>query len=231
MRTCCASVAGPGNRARGVAKQDAAMVRRLASGLLLVVCDGLGSRSESANGARQACCAVKAAFTASPPPRDNALCESVHSNWVRRVTAESAEAAATTCLFSYVEAGGNATVAQLGDGVILCRSQGRFTNLTPERSGFSNQTLALSGVFTAGEWLVHRCALTEPGDGIIMMTDGISEDIDHGRLEEFFEEIRNQTFSRRSPAMGRWLTQQLHEWPTPGHSDDKSIAAVFWENE
>lgn len=230
MRTCCASVAGPGNRARGMAKQDAAMVRRLASGVLLVVCDGLGSRFQSANGARQACCAVRAVFAASAPPCDNVLCESVHRHWVERVTAESAEAAATTCLFSYVEAGGNATVGQLGDGMILCRSRGRFTNLTPERSGFSNQTLALSGDFTAGEWLVHRCVLAEPGDGIVIMTDGISEDIDHGRLEEFFEDVRNETFSRRSRAMGRWLTHQLHEWPTLGHSDDKSIAAVFWEN-
>ena len=211
-----------------MSKQDAAMVRRISSGILIAVCDGLGSRPKSDFGAQQACRAVRDVFDGtSPIPVGYTLCESIQTAWLHRVRFETAEATATTCLFAHVNAAGNATVVQLGDGLILCRSRGKFINVTPERRGFSNQTLALSDDFDPREWVIHNCELVAPGDGIVMMTDGISEDIDHERLEAFFEEIRIQALNKNNKAMRRWLTQQLHDWPTPGHSDDKSIAAFF----
>lgn len=205
------------------------MVRRISSGVLIAVCDGLGSRPKSDLGAQQACRAVRDVFDGiRPAPDGYTLCASVQTAWLQRVRLETAEATATTCLFAHVSAAGKATIAQLGDGLVLCRSRGLFINVTPERRGFSNQTLALSDDFDPTEWVIHNYDLAAPGDGIVMMTDGLSEDIDHERLEDFFEEIRIQTFNKKTKTMRRWLTQQLHDWPTPGHSDDKSIAAFFW---
>lgn len=227
-KVCYASVAGPANRELGVNKQDATMIRKMPSGVLLVVCDGLGSRPKSELGARQACCAAKdsAAYLGTAINAHN-LCESVHSNWLQLIAPETADDAATTCLLAHVSTEGNVILAQLGDGLILCRSNGRFTNITPERRLFSDQTFALSTKFNFSDWVVHESTLVEPGDGVVMMTDGISEDIDHNRLDAFFEEIRFQTFKMKTIQMRRWLTQQLNEWPTPGHSDDKSLAALF----
>lgn len=231
---CYASVAGPANRERGLKKQDAAMVRRTASGVLIVVCDGLGSRSKSDFGALQACRAVREAAAGMNPVSDGyTFCQSVHSKWLEMIAPVATEDAATTCLLAHVNSAGKAFLAQLGDGLILCRSNGKFVNVTPERHGFSDQTFALSEDYNFKEWVIHECELVIPDDGIVLMSDGISEDLDHERLEEFFEEIRMQTFKRKSSPMRRWLTQQLHEWPTPGHSDDKSIAAFFrgWGND
>lgn len=228
MITFAASVAGPANKEQGISKQDSAMLRFTPLGPLLVVCDGLGSRPKSGIGAQKACLAVLDTLICVEQEFNYySLCETIFKKWINRIHPENADLSSTTCLLALVGKEGKSLIVQLGDGLVICRSRGKFINLTPERSGFSNQTFALSETFDFNEWLICECDLAMPGDGIILMTDGLSEDIDSDRYEELFDEIRFQTFKRKSRPMRRWMTQQLHEWPTPGHYDDKSIAAIF----
>jgi hypothetical protein len=118
-------------------------------------------------------------------------------------------------------------VAQLGDGLLLYRTQGRFGVLTPERNGFGNQTNALGISRSWSDWRCERLRLIQPGDGVLMMTDGVADDLQPERLEEFFRMVTKEC-ARRTRRTGRkWLQGQLQAWPTPGHSDDKTIALIF----
>lgn len=229
MRVCIfgASVIGPGNRERGEPKQDAVMLRGLADGWLGVVCDGLGSHPRSAWGARQACRAARNAIAAKADFDPEAVCASLHANWLCSLAPVNPQEAGTTCLFAYVDTAGRALCAQIGDGLVVCRSKGVIRRITPVRSGFSDHTEAMGETFRPEEWIVHENYLLQPGDGILMMTDGVSDDIRPDAVEGFFEEVRLQGCNRGRRMMRRWLTQQLHEWPTAHHSDDKTIAGIF----
>lgn len=204
------------------------MLRALTDGWLGVVCDGLGSHSRSAWGARQACRAVRSAIAETDfGTHPEAICTSVHAGWLRSLAPVSAQEAGTTCLFAYLDRAGRGLCAQLGDGLMVCRSRGEFRRLSPLRSGFSDHTEALSETFRSEEWRVHETHLLEPGDGILMMTDGVSDDIHPGSIEAFFDEVRLEGCSKNRRMMRRWLTRELHEWPTAHHSDDKTIAGIF----
>jgi hypothetical protein len=59
------------------------------------------------------------------------------------------------------------------------------------------------------------------------MTDGISEDL---VLADQFVPYLIMTMGKMSRRRGKkWLRKQLENWPTPGHTDDKTLALIFWK--
>lgn len=228
MKSFSASVIGHANKERGVTKQDAAMLRNVRGGLLAVVCDGLGSLTQSAWGARQACRAVRSAIEKIDLWfNEREFCELVQQFWLQYIEPISPKDAATTCLVSFVEDCGKAHIAQLGDGLILCQADGLLHRVTPPQSGFAGQTCALSSELRFENWIFFECELTLPGDGTLMMTDGISEDLDQSRLADFYKSLYEDVTCVPQRKINHWIARQLHEWPTLGHSDDKSIAGIY----
>jgi len=224
----CSSVIGPANRERGYEKQDAVMLRRVRSGWLAVVCDGLGSRKKSAWGARQACRAVKSAIENITLWFDEQeFCELVQQFWLNYIKPEKATDASTTCIVAYIDDFGCFNIAQLGDGLVLCKSDGELHVVTPERQSFSDQTCAMSNELSVENWSFYEGEIKRAGDGIVLMTDGVSEDIDSQRFVDFFTTLYEDTYKLKRRTMSRNITQQLHDWPTQGHSDDKSLAGIF----
>lgn len=64
----------------------------------------------------------------------------------------------------------------------------------------------------------------------MLMTDGISDDLNQDAHEKFFQKMQKE-LARRSVRNGkRWISTQLEQWPTPGHSDDKTIAMIWWDS-
>ncbi|WP_171523542.1 protein phosphatase 2C domain-containing protein, partial [Acinetobacter baumannii] len=63
-----------------------------------------------------------------------------------------------------------------------------FRVLTDQRQGFGNQTLTLA---QADAWNTRsfEFELSQPGDGVLLMTDGISDDLIPSQLESFFDAI------------------------------------------
>ena len=109
--------------------------------------------------------------------------------------------------------------------MVLVRSGGVFFLMTDPKEAFANETTTLAQAATYAT--SSAVSLTKPGDGIILMTDGISDDLLHEQLEAFFEVIYEQQKKRSKRRMKLWLRSELEQWATPMHGDDKTIACIF----
>jgi hypothetical protein len=90
--------------------------------------------------------------------------------------------AATTLLFARVTAEGDVHAAQLGDGLLLVRCAGEFRRITPERTAYGNQTWALESTHVQDKWSTAEGRFAEPGDGLVLMTDGVADDLEPAQL-------------------------------------------------
>ncbi len=109
---------------------------------------------------------------------------------------------------------------------MLIRSQGKFRILLDQKDGFGNQTTTLAQAETEGA-VSADITLTSPGDGVLLMTDGISDDLIPEQLEPFFNAIYRRQKRSSKRRMKRWLETELKQWSTPRHGDDKTIASIF----
>jgi len=66
-----------------------------------------------------------------------------------------------------------------------------------------------------------------PGDGVLLITDGIADDLMPDQLEYFFDAIYQKQSRLNKRQMKRWLKREMEQWSTPLHGDDKTIAGIF----
>lgn len=228
LKSFGASVIGPAHLLSHAANQDALSVRGSRDGWIAAVCDGVGSCVHSDIGARAASKSVQQTLRENrmltPPGVTNA---DIHDQWLQHIKPYSVHEVATTCLYGQVLLNGEAIVGQLGDGLILYREKGVFHQLTPNRIGYGNQTAALWRQHTPEQWLNAHFTLQKPGDGVVLMTDGISDDLIADALPAFFEVIYQTALQRSRRQAKRWLQKELGDWATPKHGDDKTLAAIF----
>ncbi|MEH6541720.1 PP2C family serine/threonine-protein phosphatase [Halopseudomonas sp.] len=225
LAACGASVRGPAHIQDGSPNQDALGIGGCNGGWYIAVADGLGSRPLSHVGSRKAVqlFAGLARLQRSLAPAE--VGQLLSARWVAQFGSEY-QRFETTCLWARVEAHGHGFAGQVGDGLMLCRSGGVFQVVTPAREGFGNQTYTLAQANSTTNTST-QFELSRPGDGILLLTDGISDDLIPEQLEPFFDAIyqRQRRSSRRR--MRRWLTDELNGWSTPLHGDDKTIAGIF----
>jgi serine/threonine protein phosphatase PrpC len=227
-----ASVPGPLHRKMGVGNQDAWLAVAEGFGYLIVVCDGVGSRPEAQRGARIACRAVRDAaryWAQLPDAPVSQLLRLVHVLWEMRVLPSDPSHCATTCLFALLTPAKRLVIAGLGDGMALVRwpSQTRLNIIGP-RSAFVNQTVALGLTKSLADWSVQSWDDCMPGSVVILATDGIADDLIEEKLDDFIEYLITKYLPL--PALPRWhaLCRDLRSWPTPKHTDDKTIAALCY---
>lgn len=222
-----ASVRGPAHAASRDCNQDALGLWGWQRGQIATVCDGLGSRPLSHIGSRLACLAARRILRSGAPWDDpKALVGQIYRNWLHALPV-APSCAPCTLLLAACRPDGDTLVAQLGDGLLAYRAAGRFGVLGPERTGFSNQTKALGISRSWADWHVARLRLSEPGDGVVLMTDGISDDLVQTRREAFLAMLRSSCEWRSRRQSRAWLRRHLEDWPTPQHGDDKTIAMIF----
>lgn len=221
-----ASVRGPAHEQDGSPNQDAISVRGCNSGYFIAVADGLGSRRYSHIGSQRAVELAHEVTLDRTATLFSADVPSVLSRAWCRTFEGGYDDYETTCLWAWVDGCGRGMIGQAGDGLALIRSRGRFRILTVQRDGFGNQTTTLAQADTVGATSAD-IELIAPGDGVLLMTDGISDDLIPEQLEPFFDAIyrRQQRSSKRR--MKRWLESELQQWSTPRHGDDKTIASIF----
>jgi hypothetical protein len=153
--------------------------------------------------------------------------KNVHENWIDEIAPISPNDAATTLLLASVTEQGDVRAAQLGDGILLLRCAGEFRCITPERTGFGNQTWALESEHRPDRWTTAKGKFAQAGDGVLLATDGVADDLDMKELPKFLDALY-QNMSGRSRRNGRrWLRMELEDWATPMHSDDKTLVAIF----
>lgn len=223
------SVVGPAHAEAGEVCQDACAVRGWRGGWIACVADGLGSRAQSGLGAR---CAVRAAQlvlrdAAGHRQEMRDIATRIYRTWLRDIGPDRANAAATTLLIAACTAQGQVRTWQLGDGMVLLRAQGQTRVLTPARAGFGNETRAMGIDKAWSAWSTHEFVLTTPGDQVILMTDGVADDLNERSLHAFPQALHRHLSRLSRKRARRWLTKELTHWGTPGHSDDKSLALIF----
>lgn len=225
------SITGPGHVAAGLPNQDALGIYGWHKGRLAVVCDGMGSKPLSHIGSRVA---VQATRRVVGTPLRGAvprlMIQTIYQEWLGSQPAAIPADAASTLLLAAANVNGQLLLAQLGDGLILYRAGGQFGVLTPERTGFGNHTHALGCSKAWSDWHIAEICLSQPGDGVVLMTDGIADDLMPDRREAFFKMITRLTRCRSNRRLRSWLKKQMLAWPTPGHCDDKTIAVIVKGN-
>ncbi len=220
-----ASVRGPAHQQEGTPNQDAFCISGIRGGWCLAVADGLGSRPLSHIGSQKAV----QLFRQLARQREEMSYETVGSTlrdaWLAHF-GDRYRAHETTCLWAKLDASGRGVVGQVGDGLLLLRSQGVFRVLTSRRGGFCNQTATLAQA-SSQECYSAEIDLSRSGDGVLLMTDGISDDLIPEQLEPFFDAIYQRRLRCSKRRMRQWLTRELNGWSTPRHGDDKSIVGIF----
>jgi hypothetical protein len=230
-RSFGASEIGPGHIADGKPNQDAWLAFHHLWGDGIVVSDGVGSRPLSDWGSRAACLAVAGAARAclGMSTIDQAfLCDRIKRRWLSLTVPLDARDCAATCLFAFRVNDGWVRIGMLGDGLAsVIGTDGTVRTLSEDKSqGFSNVTAALSAKTTSTDW--RWLSLPEAEcQAIVLCTDGVADDL--ADASGFVKEFAVAHCRLSSVSAARRVRESLANWPTPRHSDDKTIACLFRE--
>lgn len=226
-----ASVRGPGHVASGAPNQDAWRSFHRTWGDGIVISDGLGSKPLSHLGSDAACLAVKYSAHACRDDADvdpESLLKSIGALWLSMVAPLEPRDCAATCLFAFRLCDDLLHVGMLGDGLAAAvRTDGSVVSLSEDKSqGFSNMTAALSPKLTTREWRYMSLPANECA-AVLLCTDGVSDDLDY--VDGFVTGLVDAYRPLAATSASRHLRAMLESWPTPQHSDDKTIACLCRE--
>ena len=224
-----ASVIGPGHVASGKPNQDAWAAFHRVWGDGIAVSDGLGSKQFSNFGSHAACLAVACAVHtchSKAETGDALLSDLIRDNWLSRIAPLESRDCAATCLFAFHMNDGVVRMGLLGDGLVAAvKTDGSVVSLSDDKTeGFSNITAALSPNVTEKDW--QWLSIPESDcSSIILCTDGVADDL--ADVNGFVKELSDAHRSLSSMAASRRTREILVNWPTPKHSDDKTIVCLF----
>ncbi len=232
-----ASVRGPGHIAEGLPNQDAWMSFHHAWGDGIVVSDGVGSKPFSNFGSAAACLAVGCATLAYRIKVDTShveinrdfLFERIQHHWLSKISPLEPRDCSATCLFAFRFGDGLIHLGMLGDGLIAAlKSDSSVVTLSEDKGyGFSNITTALSLNVSPNEWRYFSLPEAEC-IAVLLCTDGVADDLDD--VDGFVSGFIGAHCSIAEVSANRRTREMLEKWPTPKHSDDKTIACLFREN-
>ena len=229
VRVVATSVRGPAHVKEGLPCQDSWLAVAAPRASLAVVCDGMGSRPRSREGARAATLAVRDAWRLwqrSPVGSVEDLIRIVEAAWRLRLREVAGEEASTTCLFYAEDGHGRAAQAQLGDGLIARRAADGAVAVHPSRSEGFGLTHALGTPHSLADWSFTVVESLAPGERLVLATDGVSEDLEAGRIGDLATWVADEIGATQHPA--RALARELRNWPVPHHRDDKTLL-VMWK--
>jgi len=226
-----ASVRGRSHIQQSRPNEDAWMGMSGAFGTAIVISDGMGSKPNARIGAQMACRAVRDAlkpWAKSENAPVATLLRLVHLFWGLRVLPQKEEDSAATCIFVAVLPSGEVTIAQLGDGIAAIRNaDGSLEILQGERQGFTNQTTGLGIAKTTKDWTVITKPALSPNAAILLATDGIADDLVTDRIGDFIHTLVTEFGSMAPTDRRHALHQDLRNWATPNHLDDKTLAVIW----
>lgn len=223
-----ATVRGSGHIKANKPNQDFAFVGFVGNFLLVMVCDGLGSHANSAFGAQTLCKLFPKCFKEWSKNRPNQLDDFLRllqCRWLMHIRRYGVDKCGCTCQLAIINKKGKGILLQIGDGMTIINHKGETTSYTEEKVGFGNETMAMNEGNLLPYWRRHNIDISQQGDRLLIMTDGISEDIIPNAEEKFISAF--DLFFKESRRKGqRKLVEELIHWPTPHHTDDKTIVAI-----
>ena len=228
------SVRGPGHVRVCMPNQDAFHVHSYKWGDVAVVSDGVGSCPTSEYGSSAACRAVVDSIVNWIRKNEdtNTLLESVYHNWLERVKPFKPCESAATCLFAFRPVEGCMIFGMLGDGLIaILKNDGSYVELCDDKEDcFSNQTAALSAETRTAQWRVTEI-VQEECNAVLLCTDGVADDLRPESREDFVRWVFEKGQPLSIVSMSRGIRKMLENWPTPKHTDDKTIVCLFRREE
>lgn len=235
-RSFGASVRGPAHIATSTPNQDAWIAFHHFDADGVVVSDGVGSKPLSNFGSMAACLAVKLVAQAHRfrldilpyPINPDLLFEQIKNNWLSVLSPLNSRECSATCLFAFRTGDGFIQVGMLGDGLAsIVKFDGTVVSLLDDKAnGFSNTTSALSSNVLPKDWRYlslpeHECV------AVLLCTDGVADDLDN--IEGFIADFVESYCPLATVSANRRVRDMLEKWPTPKHSDDKTIVCLFRE--
>ncbi|WP_157673712.1 PP2C family serine/threonine-protein phosphatase [Endozoicomonas ascidiicola] len=219
-----ASVRGPGHINRGQPNQDAVLIRRNRNSWLAVVSDGMGSRKHSDIGSKMACQAVlMMTRQCSFDEPDKTVIHCTYKHWLNLLDNIRPDDAIATCLFAWGKPSGKCRLFQLGDGAIYVSSGEQQTLKPRDENSFGNETTGLGLSKKYSDWVCAQSQISI-NQGLVLVTDGISDDLVEPQL---FASSVIKTMKNKGARYGKqWMKRELENWPTPHHTDDKTIAVI-----
>ncbi len=230
---------GPLHLRLGLPNQDACHLEIGDDLLLVALADGVGSRILSHLGAQAACRATVRLAKDNIVQKVIApelLLKRFHEFWLEELRDVDVEQCSCTVLFA-IKIQDKFFIAQLGDGACCIITSQEYENtgqkvyFLNQKDGdlFSNQTRALGAISQVDDWqyCVHRVIDIE---GCFLVTDGIFDDIADEHRTHFFQELHNHYQHLSDDEVQFDVRNWLSQWPVIGHSDDKTIAALFRKN-
>jgi len=232
-----ASVRGPGHITEGLPNQDAWMSFHRAWGDGIVVSDGVGSKPFSNFGSAAAClavgcaalaCRIKAEIAQAKIGRDF-LFERIQHYWLSNISPLEPRDCSATCLFAFRFGDGLIHLGMLGDGLVaVLKSDSSIVSLTEVKGhSFSNITTALSPNVSPNEWRYFSLP-EEDCIALLLCTDGVADDLED--VDGFVSGFIEAHYTIAQISANRRIREMLVKWPTPMHSDDKTIVCLFRED-
>jgi serine/threonine protein phosphatase PrpC len=221
-----ASLTGPSHIQDRKLNQDAVASKQCNGYWIVAVADGVGSRKNADTGSKLATTvAINVCLTQPFDVPDKELISKIYTKWLNELKTKKVlpNDAVSTLLLAWGDRTGRFRYFQLGDGLISS-SKFIYSNLNDEE--FSNQTTGLGISKKFSDWNVGNNKLTTTQESLYLMTDGISEDIsDH---VGFCSSLHSSAKGKSIRAIKNKLIKLFKTWPTPFHTDDKTLAMVIF---
>ena len=224
---------GPFHQRLGLPNQDACHLELDNELVLIAVSDGLGSKPLSHIGSQAVCRAVVRVarhYMSALVIEPLLVIELFHSFWLEELNGADVGQCGCTALFAIV-LGDNTFIAQVGDGdcciITSAQDEQQIYFLTDKDDGlFANQTHSLGKKNQIGQW--NFCLQpTAELEACFLVTDGIADDLASEHRIDFYRELLNQYRLLSDIEVTLDVKHWISDWPVTGHSDDKTIAALY----
>ena len=211
---------GPYHIKNSIPNQDFFLFKKFSWGAVGVVCDGLGSKRYSHIGSKHLCEAVVESVKIFDFNKDLSLFNDIlKSVWKMRIYPLKENDALSTVLFAVIKSG-KIYVANSGDGGIVILGEKNI--VLNDDGGFSNITSPFG--YKELNWRVYDENKT---DSVLLCTDGVYDDLKKEKIVDFAKNYINY-YKNLSPLKRvKDIKNMLKKWPVKGHSDDKTILALY----
>ena len=220
------SVIGSAHVETGMPCQDAWLFQSDNDAMIGVVCDGLGSKKSSHLGSTTACTAALEAWkvwksSGVGTPED--FIRLLEVTWRLMLRDTPPGDSATTCIVFIQDHHQRCFVAQLGDGMFIKRRADNIY-LHPYQQHDFGFTKGLGITHTLNDWTIHQLPFLKEGESILMLSDGLSEDIEMDSISPLIQYLVDEVAQDPSPE--HRLTTELTDWDS---HDDKTLLLIWRE--
>ena len=222
-----ASVMGDLHKKSNLPNQDAYLVKRLKTGTLVVVSDGMGSHPHSDIGARSVCKSVlKAIQLWNEKGCDDIrlLIPILHALWGLEIFPLPKNECGATCLFAYIANCGKLYIGQLGDGNVFFDIGDGVCLLKEKDDDFANLTVGINNIKSYSDWSLGCFDIVDKDVKICLMTDGVSETLVENKRNDFVNLVWKRVAEKNNIIeRNNLIFRLLDQWNAINAGDDRTL--------